>query len=558
MSDDELDTILTAESVHFTGKTLEGIFAPFSLRSVPPNAQVPYARAPYMLLSPVAGLFHGLGGAKAPFAIVSLLTIIILVSISWILWGERIAVYTAFVFAFNPWSVFFGRTAFDTPISVFFIYLFLLCLLTLKSWWLVLAIIPWFIGLYSYQGMIVIYPLMLIAGSVGIRAIRGSAYGKEYGVLVGLGLALFTVFMIAFAGDRSGTRMGEIALPNSPVIVSRVDDQRRKSVQTPVNGLLLNKYTETGWQILGQYIGAFSTEHLFVSGEARSTFSLWNHGLFYPVEFILLIAGLYTGYVRHRKKTVALATLMLIAPIPSAISTTGVSYALRSSLMYPLMGMFIAVGIANLCMAKRFQPMIKLILLAVYAVMIVNFLDVYFIRNPVNNSEGFGFSNRVLARYMELASASGRQVLYVGNDVVNTYRQYIFFSNSMTPGTIMGIQRSVRTHSYAIGTIRFLECPTDTPDALSKDTVITPYGKTCAALTEFKRSSDPVAIAHLGDSGRIFEIYNDTVCRGFPLSEYQPLISFSDLDVETLPAETFCKTYISKPVSVVHTETSDN
>jgi 4-amino-4-deoxy-L-arabinose transferase-like glycosyltransferase len=122
ISDDELDTVLTARSVSYTGKTLEGIFSPFSLQSVPSDALVPYARAPYMLLAPVSGLLqHGLGEAKIPFVIISMLSTLVLVCISWVLWGKRIAIYTAFVSSFNPWSIYFGRTAFDTPISVFFI-----------------------------------------------------------------------------------------------------------------------------------------------------------------------------------------------------------------------------------------------------------------------------------------------------------------------------------------------------------------------------------------------------------------------------------------------------
>ena len=29
--------------------------------------------------------------------------------------------------------------------------------------------------------------------------------------------------------------------------------------------------------------------------------------------------------------------------------------------------------------------------------------------------------------------------------------------------------------------------------------------------------------------------------------EYQPMITFNDLEIEKMPAESFCKTYISKP-----------
>ena len=541
ISDDELDTVLTSRSVYYTGKTLEGIFSPFSFKSVPPNALVPYARAPYMLLAPFTGLFQrGLAEVKLPFAIINVLTTMVLICISWILWGKRIAIYTAFVFSFNPWSIYFGRTAFDTPISIFFIYIFLLCILSLRNWWLLLAFIPWFVGLYSYQGMIIVYPLILVIGVIGIWKIRGHVYGRPYLALVALGVITFFSFMVAFRDDRAGTRMNEITTPNNPIIIARVDNQRRKSVQTPINSIALNKFTVAGWQMLGQYIGAFSTEHLFVSGEQRSTFSVWSHGLFYSFEFVLLLIGLYTAYRINRNKTRFLIALIFIAPIPATISSVGVSYALRASFMYPIFCLFIAIGLATVCSIRRYNGLIKIGFVILYVIVITNFLHIYFIQNPVNNSEGFGFSNRLLAKYMRLASDQKMDVLYVGSNVVNSYRQYIFYNNILSSRTIESVQLSIGSRAFHIDNIQFLECPQQIPDEKGNK-------KICAALTKLTNSFDPIVVANLGDSGRIYEIYNDKLCSKYSLMEYQPMITFNDLEIEKMPAESFCKTYISKP-----------
>lgn len=548
ISDDELDTVLTARSVYLTGKTLEGTFSPFSFQIVPPGALVPFARAPYMLLAPFSGLLHrGLGEVKIPFAIISLMTGLILAGFSWKLWGGRVALFTSFVFIFNPWSIYFGRTAFDTPLSVFFLYIFLFCLMTLRNWWLLTAIIPWFIGLYSYEGMIIIYPLVLGAGTIGSYILRKRLYKKQYICLAVIGIALFSFFMSVFGADRSGTRMNEIATPNSSIITARVDDIRRKSVQTPINSIVTNKYTVASWQILGQYIGAFSTYNLFISGEGRSTFSVWSHGLFYSIDFILLIIGIYGAYRVSKTKTKYLVTLMLIAPIPSAISTTGVSYALRSSFMYPIFSIFIAIGLATVLSIRRHRYIIYSLVAILYFIVITNFLHIYFIQNPVANSEGFGFSNRVLSKYMKLASDANMHVIFIGNNVLNSYRQHMFYTDYMTSKNVMEIQTSIRMHSYTIGNISFIECPTNDINIFPKQTVITPYGKACPAITAYKNTLDPLAIAQLSDSGRIFEIYNDTVCTSFTLSEYQPLITFADLNVEAMTTEKFCKTYISHP-----------
>ncbi len=550
ISDDELDTVLTARSVFYSGKTLEGAFSPFSFQSVPTDALVPYARAPYMLLSAIAGFFdHGLGETKIPFTLVSVLMTIVLTRISWLLWGKRIGIYTAFVSSLNPWSIYFGRTAFDTPLSVFFIYTFLLCILSFNNWWLLLAFIPWIVGLYSYQGMIVIYPLVLITGIAFAFMLRAPMYKKPYIVLTIAGVLAFFLFMMSFPGDRVGTRMGEIATPNNATIIAQVDNERRKSVQTSINPLFMNKVTTSAWHILRQYINAFSTGHLFVTGEGRSTFSLWSHGLFYSIDIIFLITGLYSAYHMNRKKAWFLGALILIAPIPAAISTTGVSYALRAAFMYPALLIYIAIGISKVWDFMGTRRSFKLGLILLYALVLSNFLHIYFIRNPVANSEAFGFGNRVLSKYMTLASESGVPVLYIGNNVLNTYRQHIFYAKLMTNDSIPAIQHSVRVRNFEIGLTRFIECPTADESIFPTHTVITPFGKVCPALTEYKKHSSFVAIAQLSDSGRIFEIYNDTVCKKYSLLEYQPMISFKDLNVESMSAEKFCNTYISKPKS---------
>jgi len=546
ISDDELDYVMSAQSVFYSGKTLDGVFAPFSLAPNPPNAQFPRTRAPYMLMAPFAGFIHGLGDAKLPYAAISILTTLVLVSIAWRLWGKKIAICTAFVWSFNPWGIYFGRTAFDTPLSVFFAYLFLWCLLYLRDWWLLLSIIPWIVGLYSYQGMIILYPLLLVIGILGIRNFRARVFTKQYVMLGVLGIVVFIFSMASSKNGQIGDRLNELAFPNNSSIMARVDTRRQKSVQTKINPLVLNKYSAAALHIAGQYIEAFSTKQLFVSGEERSTFSLWTHGWFYFFEFFLLIIGLYQVFRKDKKIWPWLFALILVSPIPSAISTIGASYALRSSLMYPLFCFCIAIGLATAC-SIRYHRLIIVGFVVLYAVSITNFLHIYFIQNPVNNSEGFGFSNRVLAAYMRLATDSGTNVLYVGNNVLNTYRQYVFFNNRLNSSSIKSIQKSVRERVFGIDNIQFIECPREAPAELLGSTIITPAGKVCASLTPFKETTDPMIIGQLSDSGRVFEIYNDTLCKKYNLSGYQPMISFGDLYVESMSVEKFCTTYISKP-----------
>lgn len=546
ISDDELNYVLTAKSVYFTGKTLDGTLSPFSFFSTPYDPQLSSARVPYMLMSPFIGFLKtGLGSSKIPYGVISILTTIILFLIAMRLWGTRIALFVAFVSSVNPWSIYFGRTAFEAPISVFFAYVFLFCLLYLNNWWLILSCIPWIIGFYSYQGINIIYLPILLIGVIGIWKLRQKKYSRQYFTLTLIGIVVFSLFVFAIT-KGTGNRLSELSSPNNPSIISQVNIDRRTSVQTSFNPVFINKFTTSAWDIAGKYISAFSSTDLFVSGEGRSTFSLWTHGLFYPIDFVLLLIGLYGAYRLNKRKTIFLLCLVVIAPIPAALSVVGASYALRASFMYPLFCMFIGMGIA-LIFEKSQKYYIKIGITLLYLIVIANFLHIYFIRNPVNNSEGFGFSNRLLAKYMQIAANSRAHVFFIGNDVINPFRQYIFYNDLLDRNSVKSIQASIHHRVFVIGDISFIECPQDAPEAIDSSIVITPYGKTCPSISAFKKSRTPLEISQLNDSGRLYEIFNDSVCSQYELPEYQHPITFDDLQVEKMTTEQFCKTYVSKP-----------
>lgn len=546
LKDDEMDFVLSAKSVFLNGKTLEGKFSPFSFKPVPKEAVAPSARTPYMLQSPIIGsLPLGLFNSKIGYATTSVLLIVVLFFIVFRFWGINAALCAAAILAVNPWAIHLGRTAFDAPISIFLAYMSFGLFLACKDWWILLSLLPWIIGLQAYHGINIIYPVYLAIFCFSSWQLRKKKYTKQYIVSFGIGVVCFLLFLGSVTSDRVGSRLNELLLPTNPRLVSVVNSERRRSIQTPINQLLSNRYTVFAREFTGKYLSSFSTIHLFVSGEGLPVYSLRLLGFFYPIDLLLIAIGLFVALKRYRKKAVVWIALLVISPIPTALSYVETSFGQRSAMLYPILCMFAGLGMATVFESKKLASIWKFLLGAIYAVFFVYFLYVYFIFNPVNNSEAFGLSYRVLANYLHRIPKNQRAVV-ITNGSLNVFKQYLFYSDALQTDTISEIQSKFYSKQYALNNVEFINCPEHMVEFPKNTIVISPYKSDCQTIQGTVRAS-MIAIAQLEDSGRIYEIYNDTLCSKYTLSEYQKLIRFQDLSIEKLDAQRFCETYLSKP-----------
>lgn len=557
LRDDEIDFVLTAKSVFLNGKTLDGIFSPFSFKPVPTDVSAPSARTPYMLQSPIVGILPlGLFTSKVGYATISILLIVIWFFIAYRFWGTKVAFFTAGLLALNPWAIHMGRTAFDAPVSIFLAYLSFSLFLFLKNWWILIALVPWIAGLQAYHGINIVYLLYLAIICLSSWRLRKKTYGKQYGIAFGIGIICFLWFLLSMSSDRVGSRFHELLLPNNPELISSVNTERRSAIQTSVNEIFSNRYIIFAREFFGKYISSFSTAHLFAYGESLSVYSLRILGFFYPIDIFLILIGLFTALIKSKKKSAVFLALLAISPIPTAFSYVETSFGQRSALMYPILCMFAGIGVASIFESKTVRYFWKVLLAAIYTSSFVYFLYVYFIFNPVNNSEAFGLSYRILANYINRIPKSDR-IVFVSNGSVNTFKQYLFYSNTLQKNTISEIQSKIRSKQYILDNVEFINCPEKSVNIPVNWILIVPYGAECQTLS-YRKHSSMLAIAYLKDSGRIYEIYNDSLCSQYSLSSYQNLLTFQDLSIESLDNKRFCETYISKPNIILETnETED-
>ena len=539
VSNDELDYILNAKALFLTGSDISGTWNPFTLTT--PSSSFPQAEIAPLLTSWLIGILPlSLMTSKLIYAFFGVATVAVIYFITKRLIGAREAFIVGLVASINPWLLFFSRTAYDTPLSVLGFLLALYTLLVCKSWKILIAFPFLFIAFYSYIGSKLLYiPFVLITVGYSWLIVNKRKYLKQYFVL--LFLCLLPLIYYGFILlHSSGLRVNELAGPNMSSIVAATNRERKLSVENPLLPVFSNKYVVFAKYAIGKYAGAFSPDFLYIHGDSKSLFTVWEHGVFYYLDAIFLILGACIVFVRKKKEWTLIMGLIAIAPIPSIVSNVGTSYAIRSMLMAPFLILFIGVGIYYFLslFGKRYKTIAVIFILLLYMIQLLNFANIYLLRNTIYNSESFNFSTRVLSKYLTLYH--GREIFVINGDPKSPLKSYLFYGNFYNDNSALFVSNMYKTKKYAINNIHFSNCE-DVPDFSQNSPIVYESGSKCSKIPQNLPSD---SITYLSDGGSIYTILNDTVCSKYKLSRYPYGIRISDFDVENLSDKLFCEKFI--------------
>lgn len=547
INDDELDYILNAKAIYLTGKDVSGTWSPFSL-STPPN-EVPKSELMYLFLSPLVGsLPLSLFWARFPFIIFNLLLITVIYLITKELLGKNVAVISGLVTAINPWSIYFSRTSYEAPVSALFFLFTFYVLLKAEGRKILLALIPAFFAFFTYIGSKIIFlPFLLLSTTYVYLNIVGKKYLKQYILLLILSIFIFLFFIISLPQRSSSARLTEILTPSSYFISTKVDEERKLSIENPVRDLFSNKITVYLKNVISIQLGMLSTDFLFLHGDEKSTFSIWEHGNFYYLDAVFILLGVIALFSKQKKVLTFFVLAIIIATLPSVFSSVGKAYGTRSALAFPFLLIFAAYGIwflINLYKNKIYKYTVVLFLFLAYSLLLSNFLYIYLFRNPVYNSEGFSFSKRILSKYIDLATDKNSDILVISDAqglTTPVFKNYIFYSNGYTKENSGQIASLIQKNSKQYKNLRITNCPDEMPAA--KTVVIAPFDSNCNILKKISKDS---SIAKLSDGYAIYNIFNDRVCNSYSLNRYPAGITFEDLKVEGQKEKDFCGNFITR------------
>lgn len=544
ITDDVLDFATDAKAIFYTGRDVTGQSSPLNLSSPPMDYHKPELAS--LVMVPFIGPVKlNLFTVRLPSVLLGTMMIAVIYLIFFKLFNPLFAFIVGLVAAFNPELIILHRTGYEAPLSCALYFIGLYIILFSAGWKILLSFPFLFLGFYSYGGTKINFlPFVIISCIYAWHSISKKKFTRNYLLLILLSFLLFGYFIYSLR-YREATRLGELISPMNPEIVRVVNEERRLSIDNPLVPIFSNKLAVVARVFIEKYLGIFSANFLFLNGEGQQYFSLWHHGMFYYLDFIFLLLGFVYIFSRRKKMWLFLVSLALISPIPSAVNMIGTEYAVRSILIYPPLIVFVAAGIyfiVEIIKGKRAFKYLLIFLGLIYLAQFFNFAQLYFLRNPIYNSEGSSFSYRVLSNYINLARSDHKEVLVLVKSPISQFKMYLFYSGNLEKEGVGLVRSQWGAEEYHLENIRFTSRCNEGFVVPRDSVVIVAQGFNCEIM---EKEKSWLSISQLSDGGEIYRIFNDSTCYPFDLNSYPRDIKFSDFRVENLPLKDFCQKFVS-------------
>lgn len=483
-------------------------------------------------------------GAIFPFLLAAIATELLQKQkVFWFVWG---------VATFNPWVFQFSRMSFDALFSLFFYTLGLLLLLKLKDTYKWAAAIPFFVGFFQYQGLkLILLPILFTtvlfiwdrAHRPTLKTRRTLIFSLLFLVLFSVGL--FASFTLRLRYQASSSRVADLIFFKDDLLRSKVNDDRRLSLQSPINMLATNKMTALAQALLSQYVKAFDLGQLFVYGESfRNPFSVWTMGMFYTIDLVFILIGI--GWLFSQQKTRALAILLvswlLIAPLPVAINSIDAWLMFRAAWLIPTL--LLLSGIGAFAVWSSPLQILKVGAMSIYAFSILWFGYQYWYRYPLYSTKDKGFSERIMSSYVDRIGID-KQVKILANESWFVSQSYLYYRNLIKKDRLPAIQQAFQQKKFQFENVEIDTRCFDTRNLGPNDVVITEASNTPCENHQPSKEVKQSAIASLMDSGSIYRIYNDQLCTQYNLRGYTQVNQRRLLDIDHLSNEEFCEAYFT-------------
>ena len=330
---DEVAHGYNAYSLLKTGKDEFGTRFPLFLRSFDD-----YKPALYSYLSiPFIALF-GLKeiSVRAISAISGVVLIFIIFFLSQEIFKKKsVALIAALLVAVEPWSILFSRAAFEANLALALflggIYFVVKSKLSGKLGILGFALVS--LSAYAYHAEKILAIPVFIASLYFYKKTysknkKYAIYSLAVGFLILLPLIYFQLTKIETLGRLGSTSITRL--------------WKIKKSQNP-NFFVENQIFFMGKQITSRYLSYFSPANLFVRGTPEPTQRVPGFGMFYSLESVFWLLGLF-WLAKRAKRYKFFIYLLILTPLPAAI-TWNWFYPHRVLPLFALFSIVIALGL---------------------------------------------------------------------------------------------------------------------------------------------------------------------------------------------------------------------
>lgn len=426
---DEVSIGYNAYSILKTGKDEWGKFIPLSFKAFGEE------KLPGMIYASIPGIAifgeNDLGVRVTP-AMIGLLSVLALYFLGKELFGKSAyGLVAASLLAVSPWGVHFSRASFEAGLAMLFTILSVYWLVksqknTVYLWLAMLAAV---LGAYTYNSVRILLPLMIFVYLL-FRVAPLNKFRKSTLMVLATGIILCLPIVLELASPAGRVRLGTVAITTQKGFYDSVSESRGYMLPLLGNTLstvIQNKYTHYAHTFFMNYVATFSTEFLFLKGSANTERSVQGLGLLYLFELPLLAAGFFA--LKKQRPGVARILLpwLLLAPIPSAITTDAPS-SVRALGILPALLLVEAAGFISLLPWLRSRKLIAAVATLFVVWNIGYFSYKLWMEYPVKYSTDWqwGYKQAVAfaARYYPTASH-----IYLTNAYGEPYIYVLFYTH---------------------------------------------------------------------------------------------------------------------------------
>lgn len=570
-----------AKSIALTGTTLDKQQSWRSLQPVHPY----YAELPATVMAPAFWLSdRPLLASHGMSAFLGVLLPLVMAWLTFGIWRSlKLSLLVAVVTLANPLLWQFSRLSYDALFSVFFYLLAAAVLVNNQGWWRLLSLPFFVVGFFQYQGL----KLVLIPFVIGILLLQileqqpltnfsllkwWRSFKKKYWSELPAFLAVvsFAVLLTVYYGlvmlpaqDLEGRTSKVIFKDDS--LAQIVDTRRRLSLDSPLTSIMTNKPSETALFMISRASRAFSPSLLFVTGEVPiSLFAVTTHGIFYLVDFGLILLG---GYAllkdrSRRGQLLVILGMILILALPTYINTQSEWHLLRTQLSYTMIIFLIGWGWWKLTSFRA----LFLVVAAIYLISILNFSYQYFYRYPLTSADRANIAERVIAAYINLVKEAnpGQEIWIYTRAPEHLFYNYLVFSNSINQSTVDQIAselskiRKNKALELSLAGVTFSNgcVPAFTP--AHQTHLFDQHFPTCFEEERFddeqssiEVNTQTISVPVVSDSGERYRIRGDSLCDLDEMPFFPNIKSRNQLKIEQMGARELCQTWLMD-LSKVH------
>lgn len=384
----------------------------------------------------------------------------------------KIGYIAGFLLAISPWHIELSRATNEVVISTFFALLSILFLIKListkKIRFGILTIVTIAVSYLFYHSIRFLGPLILIAT---YYSFSNKAMGRKIKIWAVSCITASILLTIFFGLNQKGlARLSQTSILNDVDLTYQIQRLRtensKKNLLTVIFDNNIVTYSKTFITEYGKY---FSADFLVGPAARPYRFATPGVGLITYVELILLVFGLIQ--VIKDKKNLLPVILLILAPLPAALTVEDSPNLSRAFLMIPFLIYLEALGVENIISSTfKFK---KQIILGLVVLLLLNssyFFYMYFnhsinhrpyIKNYIGDSPTYrNVGTKEMVLKVEALKTKYDKII-ITSFPDSPYPWYAFFTNK-DPRDINQTYK-VGTNERVYGNIIFSQdkCPSD-------------------------------------------------------------------------------------------------